>query len=156
MKTALLFFTLLCAGCVAPYAQLSSGTNQPTSGAISFDSVDGIDRMLFDGNSTLTVDSAGVYLVIAAPQVTRTAPGQQPACGSFWLSINGRDAPNSSVQLCLAGGDMTDVVVSQGVFALNAGDTLQVKAYLSGVEIEAVQPPSGPLVPSIILTVVRQ
>lgn len=134
------------------FAQLSSAVDQLPGEIVQFEQNDGSQGVVVTPNS-VTVRRAGTYLVVAAPQVT----AGQPGCLNAWTMLNGNDVANSNVRLCQNLAGETDVIISQGVTPLNAGDTVQVRT--SGdpdVILDAIQPPNEPLVPSIIFTLVEQ
>ena len=74
--------------------------------------------------------------------------------------MNGKDVANSNVQLCQdAGSRAKDVIVSQGIVPLAAGDALEVMMSANNPAaklcIEAIQPSGEPLVPSIIFSMIK-
>ena len=110
-------------------------------------------------NNKITVSKAGPYLIVAAPQVGREGAGAL-GCFDLWLRVNGKDVGNSNVQLCQdAGSRAKDVIVSQGIVPLAAGDALEVMMSANNPKaklcIEAIRPRGEPLVPSIIFTMVK-
>ena len=97
--------------------------------------------------------------MVAAPQVGREDAGPL-GCFDLWLRVNGSDVSNSNVQLCQDAGSMAkDVIISQGILPLEAGDVLEVMMSANNPEanmcIEAIQPASEPLVPSIIFSMMN-
>ncbi|PKG99379.1 hypothetical protein [Paraglaciecola sp. MB-3u-78] len=125
---------------------------------IHIDKIDGSNGVLLDPKTgSFTVESDGDYLVVAAPQVGRENPGDN-ANFRCWLRVNGENVPDSNVLLNLFHVDLKDVIVSQGLVHLNAGDVIQVlmatNNAAAGVGVEAIQPtPDEPLVPSIIFSI---
>lgn len=123
------------------------------------DTLDGhdADHCLTLAGSAVTVHRDGDYLIVAAPQVGRSQTGPL-ANFRCWLAVNGINVPNSNVLMNLdPSGDTKDVIISQGIVSLKAGDEVTVRvatdAPAAGVAMEAIQPtPSEPLVPSIIFT----
>ena len=110
-------------------------------------------------NNKFTVGEAGPYLIVAAPQVGRAGAGPY-GCFDLWLRVNGKDVANSNVQLCQdAGSRAKDVIVSQGIVPLAAGDALEVMMSANNPAaklcIEAIQPSGEPLVPSIIFSMIK-
>ena len=110
-------------------------------------------------NNQVTVGKAGAYLIVAAPQVGREGGGPY-GCFDLWLRINGADVANSNVQLCQDEGSMAkDVIISQGIVPMAAGDVLEVMMSASNPDanmcIEAIQPAGEPLVPAIIFSMIE-
>jgi hypothetical protein len=130
-------------------AQLSSAIDQNPGGIVKFelkDSVSGVDVT----ENSVSVKKPGSYLIFASPQVTAT---KDKGCIDAWIVLNGKDVPNSGVRLCQSVAGDTSVVVSQVVMKLKAGDTIQVKTAGKDVKLDAIKPEKGPLIPSIIFTV---
>jgi len=145
----------------AQYLQASSSVTQCPGTApevVAMDIVDaanGIDM----ANNQITIGEAGPYLIVAAPQVGREGGGPY-GCFDLWLRINGADVANSNVQLCQDEGSMAkDVIISQGIVPMEAGDMLEVMMSASNPEanicIEAIQPAGEPLVPAIIFSMIK-
>ncbi|MDD9991911.1 MAG: hypothetical protein OXP75_08915, partial [Rhodospirillales bacterium] len=119
------------------------------------DAANGVDM----ANNQITVNEAGPYLIVAAPQVGREGGGPY-GCFDLWLRINGADVANSNVQLCQDEGSMAkDVIISQGIVPMEAGDALEVMMSASNPDanicIEAIQPAGEPLVPAIIFSMIK-
>ena len=165
MKKLLLALVVLVASAsvanAAQYLQASSTVTQCPGTApevVAMDIIDaanGIDM----ANNQITVSKAGPYLIVAAPQVGREGGGPY-GCFDLWLRINGADVANSNVQLCQDEGSMAkDVIISQGIVPMEAGDMLEVMMSASNPEanicIEAIQPAGEPLVPAIIFSMIK-
>ena len=145
----------------AEYLQASSTITQcpgmkPT--VVKIDVTDAASGVAMKNNK-ITVGKAGPYLIVAAPQVGREGAGPL-GCFDLWLRVNGKDVGNSNVQLCQdAGSRAKDVIVSQGIVPLAAGDALEVMMSADNPKakicIEAIRPRGEPLVPSIIFTMVK-
>ena len=143
------------------YLQASSSVTQCPGSApevVAMNIVDAANDITLADN-TITVDDSGPYLIVAAPQVGREGAGPY-GCFDLWLRINGADVANSNVQLCQDEGSRAkDVIISQGIVPMEAGDTLQVMMSASNPEaamcIEAIQPSGEPLVPSIIFSMIK-
>ena len=110
-------------------------------------------------DNKITVSEAGPYLIVAAPQVGREGEGPL-GCFDLWLRVNGSDVANSNVQLCQdAGSKAKDVIISQGIVPMAAGDVVEVLMSANNPEaalcIEAIQPSGEPLVPSIIFSMIK-
>ncbi|MCY4607473.1 MAG: hypothetical protein OXD40_02595 [bacterium] len=143
------------------YLQASSSVTQcpgtePT--LVAMDIIDAAEGIAME-NNRITVSEAGPYLIVAAPQVGREGDGPY-GCFDLWLNINGNDVANSNVQLCLDDGSMAkDVIISQGIVPMEAGDALEVMMSASNPEaeicIEAIQPAGEPLVPAIIFSMIK-
>jgi hypothetical protein len=125
---------------------------------VIIDNIDGASGITLDPlTGTFTVEQDSDYLVVAAPQVGRENPGEN-ANFRCWLRVNGENVPDSNVLLNLFSVDVKDVIVSQGLVHLNAGDKIQVimatDNAAAGVGAEAIQPtPNEPLVPAIIFSI---
>jgi hypothetical protein len=125
---------------------------------VIIDNIDGARGVSLDPETgTFTVEQESNYLVVAAPQVGRENPGGN-ANFRCWLRVNGENVPDSNVLLNLFSVDVKDVIVSQGLVHLNAGDKIQVimatDNSAAGVGAEAIQPtPNEPLVPAIIFSI---
>ena len=107
----------------------------------------------------ITAVEAGAYLIVAAPQVGREGGGPM-GCFDLWLRVNGADVSNSNVQLCQDEGSMAkDVIISQGIVPLEAGDMVEVMMSANNPDanmcIEAIQPDGEPLVPAIIFSMIK-
>jgi len=125
---------------------------------VIIDNVDGARGVSLDASTgSFTVEQESDYLVVAAPQVGRQNPGDN-ANFRCWLRVNGENVPDSNVLLNLFHVDVKDVIISQGLVHLNAGDVIQVIMATdnaeAGVGAEAIQPtPDEPLVPAIIFSI---
>ena len=143
------------------YLQASSSVTQCPGTApevVAMDIVDAASGITLASNG-ITVGEAGPYLIVAAPQVGREGAGPY-GCFDLWLRVNGADVANSNVQLCQDEGSRAkDVIISQGIVPLEAGDTLEVLMSANNPEasmcIEAIQPSGEPLVPSIIFSMIK-
>ena len=143
------------------YLQASSSVTQCPGTApevVAMDIVDAANGITL-ANNMITVGEAGSYLIVAAPQVGREGAGPY-GCFDLWLRVNGADVANSNVQLCQDEGSRAkDVIISQGIVPMEAGDTLEVLMSANNPEaamcIEAIQPSGEPLVPSIIFSMIK-
>ena len=145
----------------AQYLQASSSVTQCPGTAPEVVAMDIIDAAngIEMANNQITVGEAGSYLIFAAPQVGREGGGPY-GCFDLWLRVNGADVGNSNVQLCQDEGSMAkDVIISQGIVPMEAGDMLEVMMSASNPEanicIEAIQPAGEPLVPAIIFSMIK-
>ena len=145
----------------AQYLQASSSVTQCPGTAptlVEMDIIDAAEGVTL-ANNQISVGEAGPYLIVAAPQVGREGGGPY-GCFDLWLRINGADVANSNVQLCQDEGSMAkDVIISQGIVPMEAGDMLEVMMSASNPEanicIEAIQPAGEPLVPAIIFSMIK-
>ena len=145
----------------ADYLQASSSVTQCPGTApevVAMDIVDAADGITM-ANNQITVGETGAYLIFAAPQVGREGAGPL-GCFDLWLRVNGADVGNSNVQLCQDEGSMAkDVIISQGIVPMEAGDVLEVMMSANNPEaamcIEAIQPAGEPLVPAIIFSMIK-
>ena len=162
-RIVVLFVLLVAAGMAKAdqYLQSSSTMTQCPGTApesVKIDVTDAANGIAMADNK-ITVSEAGPYLIVAAPQVGREGEGPL-GCFDLWLRINGSDVANSNVQLCQdAGSRAKDVIISQGIVPMAAGDVLEVMMSANNPEaamcIEAIQPPGEPLVPSIIFSMIK-
>ena len=124
---------------------------------IIIDNVDGANGVSLNAaTGAFTIEHEADYLVVAAPQVGRLNPGDT-ANFRCWLRVNGDNVPDSNVLLNLFHVDVKDVIISQGLVHMNAGDVVEVVMATdnaaAGVGAEAIQPtPDEPLVPAIIFS----
>jgi hypothetical protein len=166
LKTILVLFSvayLTIIPVAAQYAQLSSTATQKNGAlgkgvAITFNSVDAIAPGLTftKGSSTITVNSAGTYFVVASPQVGLAAGCAKtaPFTADYWIVQNGKAVANTGVRLVTAATG-TDVIVSQGIFVLKAGDKLQVFGSGTCSASVAFAPPGEASIPSIIFSMYK-
>ena len=125
---------------------------------VIIDNVDGASGVSLEPSTgSFTVEHESDYLVVAAPQVGRQNPGGT-ANFRCWLRVNSENVPDSNVLLNLSSVEVKDVIVSQGLVHLNAGDVIQVVMATdnaaAGVGAEAIQTtPDEPLVPAIIFSI---
>ena len=160
-STLIMFVASVNAANAAQFLQASSSITQCPGTApevVAMDIVDAANGIAM-ANNQITVDEAGPYLIVAAPQVGREGAGPY-GCFDLWLRINGADVVNSNVQLCQDEGSRAkDVIISQGIVPMEAGDTLEVMMSANNPEaamcIEAIQPSGEPLVPSIIFSMIK-
>ncbi len=106
----------------------------------------------------IKIKEAGMYLIIAGPQISKLK-GDQPSWIDFWLRVNNKDLPNSNVRAVLERPSQKDVIITQVVTRLNKGDMLSVMMSVEkvdeGLGIEAIQPANEPAIPSIIFTILQ-
>ena len=165
MKTIIAsLFVLVASVSVAnagQYLQASSSVTQCPGTAPEVVAMDIIDaaKGIAMADNQITVGKDGAYLIFAAPQVGREGGGPY-GCFDLWLRVNGADVGNSNVQLCQDEGSMAkDVIISQGIVPMAAGDVLEVMMSASNPDanicIEAIQPAGEPLVPAIIFSMIK-
>lgn len=151
------------------YAQLSSARTQrhtekaPVALEMELrDAVHGIDFDPREDATKVRIITDGAYFVMAAPQVGRV-PGsaEKPGTLDFFLAINDKPIGNSNVTITLPRGDdsVKDVIISQGILLLDAGDEISVMMSSfdpkGSLGVESIQPKNEPLVPSIIFSMFR-
>ena len=138
---------------VTPYVQASTSYDQHDGGLVEFDTLDGAAGITFnDANDSFTVAADGVYVIIAAPQVGGIQNQHAKGSANFWISINSQPVANSNVTWQSAQGSDGDVIISQGVTHLSAGDVVTVEWSTTGPALEAITTAGEPLTPSIIFT----
>ncbi len=139
------------------YAQLSS-TESQTAGAagklVALNSVDA-SKDVENANGVVSVKQAGVYFVMAAGQVGSTA-GKGSSTVRLWMRQNGTDVANSNTEQTIDGG-FTAVLVCQGIMECKAGDKIELlqSSAGSGLGMVASTPKGEPIVPSMILSIVK-
>jgi len=148
----------------AQYAQVSSTytqTNGPigTGTPLTYDSVDALSGIEFKaGGSNFTIVEPGAYFLIAAPQVAfggDCSADTASFTADFWVSVNEVAVSNSNVRL-VAPSTSTDVIVTQGVYIFNKGDTVEVLGSGECSAATAIAPGGDePLIPSIITTMYK-
>ena len=160
-STLVMFFASVGVANASQYLQASSSVTQCPGTApevVAMEIVDAANGITL-ANNTITVGEAGPYLIVAAPQVGREGAGPY-GCFDLWLRVNGADVGNSNVQLCQDEGSRAkDVIISQGIVPMEAGDALEVLMSANNPDaamcIEAIQPSGEPLVPSIIFSMIK-
>jgi hypothetical protein len=157
------------ANAVGAYIQLSSTVSQPngpigTGTPITFNSIDAapVNITFTEGSSKIKVTFGGAYFVIAAPQVGYSGSGvgffgrllgrTATYTADYYVRVNGADIGNSNVRL-LADSSHKDVIVTQGVYVLNAGDEIEIIGAGSDSFSEYILEPGEPAIPSVIATV---
>ena len=160
-STLVMFVACVGVANASQYLQASSSVTQCPGTApevVAMEIVDAANGITL-ANNTITVGEAGPYLIVAAPQVGREGAGPY-GCFDLWLRVNGADVGNSNVQLCQDEGSRAkDVIISQGIVPMEAGDALEVLMSANNPDaamcIEAIQPSGEPLVPSIIFSMIK-
>jgi len=143
------------------YAQISSTQDQRPSGTSPVlitmnrnDELSGIDHSA-ENPGDIRIKEAGVYVLIAAPQVGRTS-GDKARYVDIWLRKNGQDIPNSNVRNVVGTDGDKDVIVNQTMMPFNSGDVVNVmmsiEAANEGLGIETIKPDGEPTIPSIIFS----
>ena len=146
-------------------AQLSSScdqrpryTNIPTK--ITMENNDLLNNIT-NTNGDITIIRPGNYFIMASPQVNKNH-GKHVVYIDFWIVVNGIAVPNSNIRLSLINKQETDVIVSQGVVALNQGDIVNVYMNVigdgcknhsqTGIVATIPQNTVEPVIPSIIFS----
>lgn len=149
----------------AIFGQLYSNVNQLpnnlTPNVMTFNQNSGLVSITHPvGDSKVTVQFDGLYMIVFGIQVSRSGGGGAPHAADYWLRKNGADVINSGIRATLT--NASDTVVLLGNFALNmvAGDNVEVVQAIdaTGIGLGAVVLNSlagGPLIPSIIFSIVR-
>ncbi len=161
LSTLFVFLASASMANASQYLQASSTITQcpgKVPEVVKMDITDAADGLAIKNNK-ITVSEAGAYLIVAAPQVGREGGGPG-GCFDLWLRVNGKDVANSNVQLCQDADSMAkDVIISQGIVPLKAGDVVEVMMSANNPKanlcIEAIQPAGEPLVPSIIFSMIK-
>ena len=161
LSTLFVFLASVSMANASQYLQASSTITQcpgKVPEVVKMDITDAADGLAIKNNK-ITVSEAGAYLIVAAPQVGREGGGPG-GCFDLWLRVNGKDVANSNVQLCQDADSMAkDVIISQGIVPLKAGDVVEVMMSANNPKanlcIEAIQPAGEPLVPSIIFSMIK-
>jgi len=118
------------------------------------DEISGIEHSE-ENPGDIRIQEAGVYVIIAAPQVGRTS-GNDERFVDIWLRKNGKDIPNSNVRNVVGTSKAKDVIVNQTMMSFDSGDVINVMMSVEvpdeGLGIEAIHPTGEPLIPSIIFS----
>jgi hypothetical protein len=146
------------------FAQISStkdqrpSTTSPVAVTMNHnDEINGIEHNL-DKPADIKILYSAVYVVVAAPQIGRTS-GNEPRYIDFWYRKNDRDVPNSTVRAVLKDSTEKDVLVNQSMMTLSDGDILNIMMCVEtgeeGLGIETLFPNSRPVIPSIIVSLLK-
>ena len=170
----MLFKILITVACLfnvaaGAYVQLSSTVSQPNGpigvgAALTYNSIDAgpVNITYTSGTSKITVTRAGAYFIIAAPQVGYSGSGvgffgrllgrTATFTADYYVVVNGVAVSNSNVRLS-AVSTHKDVIVTQGVYVLAAGDEIEI--FGAGIDSlsEFITQTGEPAIPSIITTV---
>ena len=116
-------------------------------------------RLMLDFNKgDVIIKQAGIYLLIAGPQVGKVS-GTTPRWLDFWVRVNDVDVPNSNVRVVVTDPQEKTVIPLNVVLPLNSGDILNIimatETIDEGLGVEAIAPIGEPTIPSIILTLVQ-
>ena len=104
----------------------------------------------------VVIPSAGAYFIIAAPQVGFTSGGGSTAIADFWVLINGEPAADSNVRLEAKSRETKDVIVTQGIYELKAGDKVGICGAGENSFIEYIEESDEePAIPSIIVSLFK-
>jgi len=143
------------------YAQISSNEDQRPSVTSPVlvtmnqnDAISGIEHSA-EKPGDILIKEAGVYVIIAAPQVGRTS-GTEKRYVDIWIRKNGNDIPNSNVRIVVGNSGDKDVIVNQTMMPFDSGDILNVMMSVEtadeGLGIETIHPEGEPTIPSIIFS----
>ena len=151
------------------YAQLSSDVTQrpkslqPAKMQMRLsDTIRGIEFNPAVSTTDVKILHDGVYFLMAAPQVGRLNPDpdeDHPACSNFFFAVNSQPVPNSNVSLCHRDPLAKDVIITQNVVPLRAGDEVSVMIATTdpeiGIGVESIAREDQPVVPSLIFSMFR-
>lgn len=161
MLIAIAFIFIFTGTALAAFLQASGSTTQPigtTPEAAIIDQIDTISGFSIYNAETVQCRMTGYYLVVSAPQFG-TVCGNKGGYATAWLEVNGVDLPNSNVLKDLHPVKTKDVIISQSVIFLRAGDRLRFMVAGSNDSecqaLEAIDVEGQPLVPSIIVSIVK-
>jgi len=140
------------------YAQLSSTESQPGVAEgknVTLNNTDSA-KEIENNKGVVTIRKAGTYFVMAAGQVGGTAGGSGKGTVRLWVRQNGKDVDNSNTEQTI-NGNFTAVLVCQGVMECKAGDKVELLQSATGSDVGMVAstPKGEPVVPSMILSIVR-
>jgi hypothetical protein len=151
------------------YIQLSSTVTQPNAAlgvgvGLTYNSIDaGPANITFtSGSSKITIVKPGPYFVIAAAQVGGTGSvgffgrlfgSVATYTADYYVVLNGAAVANSNVRLT-APPTHKDVIVTQGVYILAAGDVIEIfgagtNSFSEFIDKNGLEP----AIPSIITTI---
>ncbi len=155
------------------YAQLSSSLDQAAINTDPLviiynvqDEISGLTHSTLFSPGEITIDTAGIYFISPQPQIGKTSGATAVDFDMFLQVDRGGgfvDEPNSNIKITIKDQDITDVVVSEILIALNVGDKIRFLQRVSdagvGLGLKAtnpvVGPPSLPATPSVILAMYR-
>ena len=156
---SVVFFFFFCGGAYADWLQASGSTTQTittTPAPAIIDQLDGASGFTVVDDTRAVAAAAGDYLVVHAPQFGTVCNGK-PGYATAWLRINGADVSNSNVLKNIGPAVTDDVIISQGIVHLEAGDYLEFMvagSNDSGCQaLEAIEVEGQPLVPSVIVSI---
>ncbi len=143
------------------YAQITSTEDQRPSGTSPAlitlnqnDEISGIEHSA-ENPGDIRIKEAGVYVIIAAPQVGRTS-GTEEHYVDIWLRKNGTVIANSNVRYVVGTRGGKDVIVNQTMMSFDSGDVVNVMMSVEkaneGLGIETIHPEGEPTIPSIIFS----
>jgi len=143
------------------YAQLSSLVTQtpPLKGVsiVKMESIDAAKNVeITPTKESVIIQQDGVYFILTAAQVGATSLAAKGWL-DIWLIKNGEGIPNTNTRMSVDGGSTTDVLVSQAVLSLKAGDKIATGYSASGSSLGLIftQPDNEPAIPSIIFSLLK-
>lgn len=110
-------------------------------------------------DSKVYIDHNGTYFILVGGQIAKPSGGALHLL-DLWIRLNGVDVANSNVRIGVSAAGAADVIVINYAGRLVAGDYIEVVQAVDNV-IDSLGLyaltglAGGPLVPSIILTIVR-
>ena len=156
-----------------PFAQLNSNVDQEptvtTPVVITYNVQDAINNLTHSTSvnaGEITIDIGGTYFVMAQPQVGKDSGGTAQTFDMFLQVDRGSgfvDEANSNIKITIRDSGDTDVIVSGFTISLAATEKIRMMQRVSsssvglGCKVTAAEvgPPTVPLTPSIIFTILR-
>lgn len=148
------------------YAQFSDSTDQTfgatgTAQSITLNTnneIAGITHSTTVNPENVTIETNGIYVIIAQPQVTAGVG----ASGYFhmWLQVDTgggfADITNSNIELILASND-EDVIPLIAVISLDKDDIVRLRSSVgdTGIKLDAQTPAGEPAIPAIIYSIYK-
>lgn len=149
-------------GIIPSFAQLSHTANivPVTTGetAVPLNSQDSTENIGVNTDGTITIQHNGIYHCIFAGQMGRVGGGGSVRALRLWLKKDGIDIPNTNTENSITNVD-SQVLVLNYIGYLYAGQTIRAYIAVSDTSgapgLYASQPPVGPLVPAIIVSIFK-
>lgn len=147
---------------IPAFAQLSHTANivPITTGetVVPLNSQDEIENISANANGTITIQHSGLYHFIFGGQMGRTGGGGSVRSLRMWIKKDDVDVPRTNVENSITNVD-SQVLVLNYIGYLYAGQTIKAYVAVSDTNgapgLYAHQPPVGPLVPAIIVSIFK-
>lgn len=144
------------------FAQLTDNTNQEPSVTtpvkITLDTneeIRGIEHSIISNTEDIIIKKTGVYTILASGEFGRST-GQDARNCDLWYRVNDVDVPRTNSRLVLVGALSEDVLITQFIGTLQAGDILNIMmsvgAIGEGLGIKLISPPGEAVIPSMLFT----